>query len=59
VDSYVRLDSRVSWSLADKVELSVVGQNLLDKRHPEFSESIYSAPAEISRSAYVKLKIEF
>ncbi|HYD84347.1 MAG TPA: TonB-dependent receptor, partial [Opitutus sp.] len=54
VSSYAELDLRLGWRVNDKVELSVVGQNLLHDRHAE-----YGAPSplrvEIQRSVYAKL----
>jgi outer membrane receptor protein involved in Fe transport len=39
IDDYLRLDVRVSQKLYnDKLELSLVGQNLTDKLHPETSD---------------------
>jgi len=40
IDDYFRLDMKISQRLLqDGVELSLVGQNLLDKLHPETSDS--------------------
>jgi len=36
VPSYLSLDLRLGWQPTDCLELSVVGQNLLDSRHLEF-----------------------
>ena len=47
VDDYVRLDIRIAQKLFnDKVELSLAGQNLTDKLHPEFSDGIETYEAE-------------
>jgi outer membrane receptor protein involved in Fe transport len=48
VPGYIGLDVRLQWRPIKNVELAVVGQNLVDRRHPEFG-----APAtrqEIERS---------
>ena len=38
------------------MEVSLVGQNLLDNRRPEFRESIVSfVPTEIQRATYAKV----
>lgn len=37
IKQYYNLDLRVGWRPTQKVELAVVGQNLLDNHHPEFS----------------------
>lgn len=56
VPSYFTVDVRVAWRFKN-LELSVVGQNLLDDRHPEFG-----APAsrtEIERGVYGKVTCRF
>jgi iron complex outermembrane receptor protein len=52
VNSYVALDVRLGWRPTKNLELAVVGQNLLDNRHLEFSSSI---PTEIQRGVYGKV----
>ncbi len=60
VASYSALDIRYAWHPVNNVELSVVGQNLLDRRHPEFSPDILpSQTLQIERSLYFKAKWEF
>lgn len=60
VGSYVSLDARLSWWPGDKLELSLVGQNLLDDHHPEFvPEIIDTVPSEIERSVYGKITWKF
>ncbi|HEY6166821.1 MAG TPA: TonB-dependent receptor [Verrucomicrobiae bacterium] len=57
VPGYFSCDVRLAWSWNSRVELSVVGQNLSDNRHPEFG-----APAtrqEIPRSVYGKVTWRF
>jgi iron complex outermembrane receptor protein len=57
VPSYVSLDLRLGWRPTPNWEFAIVGQNLLDKRHPEFG-----APAtrqEIPRSVYGKVTWKF
>src|SRR6266516_4160343 len=36
VPSYLTFDVRLAWTPIPRLELSVVGQNLLDNQHPEF-----------------------
>jgi iron complex outermembrane recepter protein len=52
VRSYVALDVRLGWRPTKNLELSVIGQNLLDDRHLEFSSVI---PTEIQRGVYGKV----
>ncbi|MGE0680215.1 MAG: TonB-dependent receptor plug domain-containing protein [Candidatus Binatia bacterium] len=58
VPSYVSLDVRLGWKLTRYCELAIVGQNLLDGRHPEFVPSSPS-PREIERSVYGKVTWRF
>jgi iron complex outermembrane receptor protein len=59
VDNYLRLDLRLAWQPISGLELSVVGQNLLDNYHPEFSPFIYQTSSEIGRSVYGKVSWQF
>ena len=61
IPAYFRLDARFGWHITDDLELSLVGQNLLDSHHLEFSNQM-GAPdgnGEIERSYYVKLTYRF
>lgn len=61
VPSYVRLDLRLGWRPTEAFDLSLVGQNLLDNRHPEWG-SIYGVPVrplEVQRGAYVQASWRF
>ncbi len=53
IESYTTLDTRISWKPLGTLELSVTGQNLLDRQHQEFS------PFEVERSVYFKLDWRF
>ena len=54
VIDYASLDLRLGWQPHRTLELSIVGQNLLDKSHPEFIPSRPS-PRLIERSFYGKV----
>jgi iron complex outermembrane recepter protein len=58
VPSYFSLDSRLAWHCAKNVELSVVGQNLLQPRHVEYG---FPSPLreQIDRSVYAKIAWQF
>lgn len=58
VPSYFEMDVRVGWSPIQNLELSIVGQNLLQNHHPEYG---FPTPAreEIARSVYGKLTCQF
>src|SRR5579862_8595838 len=51
VPGYITLDARLAWKPCKNIELSVVGQNLLDNHHPEVSAA---SPVEIERSVFAK-----
>lgn len=51
VPAYVSLDLRLAWNPTEHLELSLVGQNLLDERHAEFIPAS-PAPRAIERSVY-------
>lgn len=57
---YTTMDLRYAWRVLPGLELSVVGQNLLDRRHPEIIPfQLPSEPLQIQRSLYVKAKWQF
>lgn len=55
VPSYFVADVRVAWDATDDLELSVVGQNLFDKRHFEQSES----SSQVQHGVYGRLAWSF
>jgi iron complex outermembrane receptor protein len=58
VSDYVTLDARLAWRPTDKVEFSLVGQNLFAARHLEFApQFVPSTPTEVQRAVYGKLTI--
>lgn len=59
VDSYWRFDTRLSYPVMDGVDVSLVGQNLLDDSHQEFSPFVYTTAAEIQRSVYGNITFKF
>ena len=60
ISSYLELDVRLAWRPTRNLELSVVGQNLLDSQHREFSPSfIATQQAEIERGVYGKVTWRF
>ncbi len=57
VPSYTALDLRYGWKINRDIEFSIVGQNLLDPEHAEFSRA--STRAEFDRSLLAKLQWNF
>jgi iron complex outermembrane receptor protein len=54
IPAYRELDLPLSWRVNPRVLISLVGQNLLNARHPEWARDP-GPTVEIKRSAYVKL----
>lgn len=60
IEAYTTLDLRWAWRATPALELSLVGQNLLQRRHAEFvPELLPSQTLQVERSAYVKAKLQF
>ncbi|HEY8932046.1 MAG TPA: TonB-dependent receptor, partial [Rariglobus sp.] len=59
VPAYVTADIRFAYRLTERLELSLVGQNLLDNRHPEQAASPITTTAEVPRGFYGKLTWSF
>jgi len=61
IPSYFSLDARLGWRATKNLEISVIGQNLLDDHHPEFGTSpLVLAPlVEIRRTVYAKAAWRF
>jgi iron complex outermembrane receptor protein len=60
IDSYVEADLRLGWEASPGLELSIIGQNLLDNQHPEFlPDFINTRPTEVERSIYGRITWNF
>lgn len=60
VPGYVTMDARIAWKPVKNLELALVGQNLLQRRHPEYiPEFINTTPSELPRSVYGKATFHF
>jgi iron complex outermembrane receptor protein len=60
VPSYTRLDTQLTWKLAERVELSLTGQNLLRDHHVEFNDKFQAVnSSQVKRSAYAKVTWQF
>lgn len=57
--AYLRFDTRIGWEPVRGLDLSLVGQNLFDPYHKEFSAPLHSTAAEIPRSFFVKATYRF
>ena len=60
IPAYTTLDMRMAWQPSKGLEVSLVGQNLLDSAHPEFGNPyIQSTLNEVQRGFYVKADWKF
>jgi iron complex outermembrane receptor protein len=60
IDSYVEADLRLGWEARPGLELSIIGQNLLDSRHPEYlPDFINTQPTEVERSIFGRVTWSF
>lgn len=56
VASYLTIDARLAWKPVKDLELSLVGQNLLDSPHTEFlPEFVNTIQTQVERSVYGKI----
>lgn len=56
VDSYLELDLRLGWHITDDLEVSILGQNLLDNAHQEYvADFINVTPSQIERSVFGRI----
>jgi iron complex outermembrane receptor protein len=59
VPAYVTADVRFSYRVTDQLDLSIVGKNLLDRRHPEQANVAFATVAEVPRSLMGKVTWRF
>lgn len=59
IPSYYRFDTKLSYPLTDKIDIRLVGQNLFDARHKEFSPFLYQTQTEIGRSVFGGVSYKF
>ncbi len=59
VPSYYRFDTKLSYPVTDAISVSLVGQNLFDERHKEFTPFLYQKQTEIGRSVYAGVSFKF
>ena len=60
VPAYTELDLRVGWRPVRRVELALIGQNLLHARHIESTSDFFPAPTlEMARAVSIRARIDF
>lgn len=58
IKDFHRLDLRLGWSPSKKLDLSLIGQNITDVRHQEFSGA-FEAASETQRGFFAKATMKF
>lgn len=59
IPAYTRLDARLSWRISPDTEVGVVGQNLLEARHAEYTPAYFRARSEIPRTVRIFVRTGF
>jgi len=60
IPAYTALDLRLAWQPSKRVEVALVGLNLLDPVHPEFAATQVITPQrEVPRSVYGQVTLRF
>jgi outer membrane receptor for monomeric catechols len=60
ISSYTRLDSQLTWHVAEGLSLSVTGQNLLKDHHVEFNDQFQSVDSsQVKRNVYARVTWRF
>jgi iron complex outermembrane receptor protein len=55
VPAYTTLDARYGWRPTKNLDLSLVGQNLLERRHPEVLSDTFAAPLlQVQRGVFLR-----
>lgn len=54
LEGYTTMDVRLAWRPSKRLEISLLGRNLLDRQHPEFVTT-NSLNEQVHRSGTVKL----
>lgn len=59
VPSYFRADLRLAWRPCEGLELSLVGQNLFERSHPERRDEQAAFATEVPRSVFGTVRLRF
>ena len=59
VPCYTTMDARIGWHFKENLELSLVGQNLLEENHLEYVAESFTLATEVPRSFYMRLQWGF
>lgn len=56
IDDYLRLDLHLGWRPAPGLQIGLFAQNILDDRHPETNQFIFS-PTEVPRAVFARARL--
>ncbi|MBL3619448.1 MAG: hypothetical protein JMN26_17225, partial [gamma proteobacterium endosymbiont of Lamellibrachia anaximandri] len=59
IPGYTSLNTRLAWRPWEDMELSLVGQNLLQDHHAEFVGESFLTQTEVERSVYGMIRFDF
>jgi len=59
IDDYVTLDLCLTWRPTKEWEFSLVGQNLLESRHMEIVQEVFTQPTQVERGILGKIAYRF
>lgn len=59
IPAYFRFDTHFGWQYSKNISFDLVGQNLLDGSHAEFSGALWAEPIKIGRTFYGKVTLKF
>ncbi|MBL6785604.1 MAG: TonB-dependent receptor, partial [Rickettsiales bacterium] len=59
VEAYTKFDTSLIYKKTKNLSIKLVGQNLFDSYHQEFSADLFSQNAEIGRNFYASLSYNF
>ncbi len=60
IPAYVELEARLAWKPTPNCELAIIGRNLIDSHHREFSAELLTyRRVEVDRAVYGKLTLRF
>ena len=59
IPAYTRVDTRLGWRINGRLDVSLVGQNLLSPRHAEFPDDVGVDHTLVARSVFLKFTFEF
>lgn len=60
VDSYITVDTGLSWQINDKMQFNVWGKNLTDPHQKQFFENTFqTTPSEVPRSFFAEFVYKF